>query len=225
VAGLRARVCSVFEPQTSLAGHPDRLRWNARYEDGFVPSFAAHPLALHALWADLRAPGPQAPLLPPGPVLDLASGPSGSVLLAASAGRLVTAVDVSDGALRLLGAEASRRGLLDLVSLVHADLQVWRPPRGTHALVLCTGYWDRALFGAAADAVAPGGLLGWEAFSTDALRSRPSMPAAWCLEPGEPASLLPAEFAVSYQSDLPGGEATAKRQMLAWRRTANEWRS
>jgi hypothetical protein len=32
-----------------LAGHPDRLRWNARYEGGYMPSFAAHPLAEVAL--------------------------------------------------------------------------------------------------------------------------------------------------------------------------------
>ena len=36
-----------------LAGHPDQLRWNARYESGGKPSFAAHPLATFALSAPL----------------------------------------------------------------------------------------------------------------------------------------------------------------------------
>lgn len=111
----------------------------------------------------------------------MASGPSGSVLLAAAAGLRVTAVDASDVALCLLGKEASRRRLIELISLVHADLGVWRPQPGGCSLVLCTGYWDRGLFAAAADAVAPGGLLAWEAFTADALRVRPGMPSAWCL--------------------------------------------
>ena len=54
---------------------------------------------------------------PRGPVLELASGPSGSALAAAAAGRNVTAVDVSDVALDMLAAEAQRRGVLgDLIT-------------------------------------------------------------------------------------------------------------
>ena len=82
-------------------GHPDRVRWNARYADGFVPSFAPHPLAVRALAMEL----------PDGPVADLACGASGSALLAAARGRQVTAVDVSELALGMLGDEARRRGL------------------------------------------------------------------------------------------------------------------
>ena len=58
-----------------LAGHQDRMRWNARYGSDFEPSFEPHPLAVRAL--SLR--------LPDGPVADLACGPSGSALLAADA--------------------------------------------------------------------------------------------------------------------------------------------
>ena len=100
-------------------GHPDQLRWNARYATGFVPSFTPHPLAVRALATDL----------PDGPVADLACGPSGSALLAAAHGRPVTAVDISELALGLLGDEARRRGLDHLVTLIHADLAAWRPPR------------------------------------------------------------------------------------------------
>lgn len=184
-----------------LAEHPDRLRWNARYGDAPEVS-SAHPLAERAL----------ALPLPDGGVLDLASGPSGSALLAAAAGRRVTAVDISETALDRLAAEARRRGLGSLVTTVQADLGRWRPEAPGYALVLCTGFWDRAVFGRAAGAVLPGGLLGWEAFTEDARRDRPRMPAEWCLAPGEPASLLPDGFTVLDQADVP---STGKRRLLA----------
>ena len=190
-------------------GHPDRLRWNARYASGFVPSFTPHPLAVRALATDP----------PDGPVADLACGPSGSALLAATQGRQVTAVDISELALELLGDEARRRGLDRLVTLIHADLAAWPLRPRSHALVLCTGFWDRAVFAAAADAVAPGGLLGWEAFTIAARSARPGLPREWCLGDGEPACMLPAGFAVLDQHDLPDHETGARRQMLARRRT------
>src|SRR2546429_277948 len=80
--------------------HPDRIRWNAKYGTGFAPSFRPHPLAVRALALGL----------PDGPVADLACGPSGAALMAAEQGRRVTAVDVSEVALGLLGAEAGRAG-------------------------------------------------------------------------------------------------------------------
>ena len=184
--------------------HPDRLRWNARYASGFVPSFAPHPLAIRALAMDL----------PHGPVADLACGPSGSALLAAAHGRQVTAVDVSELALRLLGDEARRRGLDHLVILIHADLAVWPLPPRSQALVLCTGFWARDVFVTAAEAVSSGGVLGWEAFTAEARRERPGLSPDWCLAPGEPASLLPAGFTVLDQQDQPG---LIRRQLLARR--------
>jgi SAM-dependent methyltransferase len=184
--------------------HPDRLRWNAKYASGFEPSFRAHPLAVRALAANL----------PDGPVADLACGPSGAALLAAANGRQVTAVDISEAALRLLGDEAGRRGLGHLITLVHADLSAWSPEPRSYALVLCTRFWLPGIFTAAAGAVADGGLLAWEALTAEARRTRPGLPAEWCLAPGEPASLLPPAFTVLDQTDLPGHEL---RQMLARR--------
>jgi SAM-dependent methyltransferase len=188
-----------------LAGHPDRLKWNARYADR-PPSFDPHPLAVLAVSMPL----------PPGPVLELACGPSGSALLAAGQGRPVTAVDASDLALRLLAAEAARRGTGGQITLVHADLERWRPP-GSFALVLCTGYWDPALFGAAAVAVTGGGLLAWEALTASARLGRPGLNPAWCLGPGEPASLLPAGFAqLSEPAQAQAGNG-GRRRLLARR--------
>jgi SAM-dependent methyltransferase len=187
--------------------HPDRIKWNARYTTGFVPSFTAHPLAVRALSMDL----------PAGPVADLACGPSGSALLGAANGRQVAAVDVSEVALWLLGDEARRRGLGDLITLVHADLLAWSPEPGSYALVLCTGFWASAVFTAAAGAVAGGGLLAWQAYTAQARGSHPSLAPEWCLASGEPASLLPPGFTVIDQSDVPGREQPVTRQMLARR--------
>jgi len=187
--------------------HADRIRWNAKWAAGPAPSFTPHPLAVRALALDL----------PEGPVADLACGPSGAVLLAAAQGRPVTAVDVSEIALGLLGEEARRRGLSQLVTLVHADLAAWSPEPGRYALVLGTGFWLSAVFAAAAAAVADGGLLAWAALTAEARRAHPELPPQWCLAPGEPASLLPPGFTLIDQSDVPG---RARRQMLARRRAA-----
>jgi SAM-dependent methyltransferase len=159
-----------------LAGHPDRERWNARY-GGRQVSFEPHPVAVQAL--ALR--------LPDGRAADLACGPGGNALLAAAAGWPVTAVDIADVALGLLAGEASRRGLSGLITCVQADLAAWRPEPGSYALVLCTGFWDRAVFAAAAGAVAAGGALGWEALTAGAWRAaRPQASPA-----GQAARLTP----------------------------------
>jgi SAM-dependent methyltransferase len=189
--------------------HPDRIKWNAKYASGFVPSFRPHPLASRAL-----ALGP-----PDGPVADLACGPSGSALLAAERGRRVTAVDVSEVALGLLGAEARRRGLDHLIALVHANLSAWAPEPRSYALVLAIGFWDATVFRAAADAVADGGLLAWEALTEEARRRHPDLPPEFCAGRDEPASLLPPGFAVLDQSEVP---ARARRRLLARRDPANQ---
>jgi SAM-dependent methyltransferase len=182
--------------------HPDRIKWNAKYGADFVPSFRPHLLAARAL----------ALVLPDGPVADLACGPSGSALLAAERGRRVTAVDVSEVALGLLGAEAERRGLGHLITLVHADLSGWAPEPRSHALVLATGFWDANVFRTAAGAVADSGLLAWEALTAEARWRHPGLPPEFCVGPGEPASLLPPGFGVLDQSEVPG---RARRRMLA----------
>jgi SAM-dependent methyltransferase len=185
-------------------GHPDRIRWNARYAARSVPSFTPHPLAVRALALDL----------PDGPVAELACGPSGSALLAAAHGRRVIAVDISEVALRLLGDEASRRGLGHLITVAHADLSAWSPEPRSHALVLCTRFWLAAAFTAAASAVADGGLLAWQAYTAEGRRAHPGLDPRWCLAPGEPASLLPAAFTLLDQGPVPGRD---QRFMLARR--------
>jgi SAM-dependent methyltransferase len=184
--------------------HPDRIRWNAKYGAGFTPSFRPHPLAARALALDP----------PDGPVADLACGPSGAALLAAEQGRRVAAVDVSDVALGLLGEEARRRGLDHLITLVHADLSGWAPEPRSYALVLGIGFWDAGVFAVAAAAVADGGLMAWEALTAEARHRHPDLPPEFCVGSGEPASLLPGDFTVIDQGDVPH---RARRFLLARR--------
>jgi Methyltransferase domain len=201
-------------PRAELAGHPDRLRWNARYGGDYAPEFRPHPLAVEALR-----------LAPSGdPVLELAAGPSGSALQAAADGHPVTVVDISDTGLSLLAAEADRRGLAGRLRLVQADLATWAAGPDRYALVLCTNFWERAVFGAALAAVNDGGVLGWESLTDAARRGRPDLPVQWCVGPGEPASLLPSgQFDVLDQHDVPSppGQPAVRRQLLARRRFAS----
>ena len=169
-----------------------------------MPFFRPHPLAVRALALGR----------PAGPVADLACGPSGSALLAAERGCRVTAVDVSEVALGLLGDEARRRGLGHLITVVHADLAAWSPEPRSYAVMLCTRFWLPAAFAAAAGAVADGGLLAWQAYTAEARRAHPSLAAEWCLAPGEPASLLPPGFTLLDQGLVPGRD---QRFMLARR--------
>jgi hypothetical protein len=80
--------------------------------------------------------------------------------------------------------------------------------------VLCTGFWLTAAFAVAAAAVADGGLLAWQAYTAEGRLAHPSLDPRWCLAPGEPASLLPAGFALLDQADVPGRD---QRLMLARR--------
>ena len=80
--------------------------------------------------------------------------------------------------------------------------------------MLAIGYWDVTVFATAADAVADGGLLAWEALTAEALRRHPDLAPEFCLGPGEPTSLLPSSFTVIDQSDVPH---RARRRLLARR--------
>ncbi|MFC4001202.1 methyltransferase domain-containing protein [Prauserella oleivorans] len=162
-----------------MPGHPDRLRWNARYA-GSVPTFTPHPLVARALAAGL----------PDGPVLELACGRSGSALELAAAGRRVVAVDVSDVALGQLAAEAHRRGLAAVITCVQADAGECRPQPGGYALVLATRFWDEHVFDAGARAVSPGGLLAWEALAQG------EDPRPYHVPHGELAHRLPPGYTV-----------------------------
>ncbi|WP_410575711.1 class I SAM-dependent methyltransferase [Amycolatopsis sp. cmx-4-61] len=147
-------------------------------------------------------------------MLELASGPSSALVEFAARGRSVTAIDVSDAALRRLEQLAMRRDVLARLSLVHADLGAWRADGPNYALVVCRYFWDPAVFLEACRAVAPGGLILWEA---PVAAGRSHVRASWCLAPGEPAALLPPDFHVLRADDLPQrnahGMETARRMI------------
>lgn len=191
-----------------LQGHPDRERWNARYA-AEPPRFEPHPLVAAALAAGM----------PDGPVLELACGRSGSALALAAAGRRVTAVDISDLALRQLRAEARRRNLDDLLECVLADVPSYDPGRERYALVLATHYWDAAAFDAACGAVAPEGLLGWEA-----LAYQPGVdtePGPWRVVHGDLSARLPARFVVLEETAQQAGTRRSTRLLARASRVAH----
>lgn len=112
----------------ALREHPNRVDWNARYER----AGSAHaPFAPVPWLADVLRAG-----VPDGPVLELASGRSGTALALAAHSRQVTAIDVSDVALLQLDSEAVRRGVADRLNLVQADLGCWEPGETRFALAV-----------------------------------------------------------------------------------------
>ncbi len=102
--------------------------------------------------------------LPPGTALDAGCGEGADALWLAERGWRVTAVDFSTVALERGAAHARERGLDDLITWLHADLDEWTP--GEERFDLVTAHYlhsrgaDRvALFERLAAAVAPGGTL------------------------------------------------------------------
>ena len=183
--------------------HPDRRRWNDRY--GTVePSFQPHALLL--LLSRLE--------LPEGPVLELASGASGTALALAARGRRVVAVDISDVGLAQLGREARGRDLTANVAPLVADLESFEPPLAHFAIVIATRYWSPTVFTRGCGAVAPGGILAWEAFTRHHQRHAPSFPEAYCLGDSEP--VVPPSFATLVRRDMDDGR-TATRWLVARR--------
>ena len=153
--------------------------------------------------------------------MELACGVSGNALALAMGGREVLAVDVSDVALGRLKAEAQARGVSDRINSVQADLAMWRPPEDRRfALVLCDMYWDRTVFEYAWPVVEEGGLIAWQAFNTDQVKYRPTIRLKFCLQYGEPGSLLPEGFTMVAEQDVDDGHR-AVRRLIARREGEN----
>jgi len=100
--------------------------------------------------------------LEPGRALDLATGDGRNAVWLASRGWVTTAVDFSRIALDRARALADHAGAS--VTWVHEDLLAWRPPARSFDLVMLAFLHLPAaerqhVYGAAADAVAPGGHL------------------------------------------------------------------
>lgn len=140
--------------------------------------------------ASIRGPAPwvldNADLLRPGMrVLDVAAGRGRHALLFAAAGWPVTAIDRDGARLAALAAVAARLGW-PLTTEVR-DLETAAADLGTDAydLIVVTHYLHRPLMPAIVRALAPGGLLVYETFTTaQAARGKPTNPD-YLLQPGE----------------------------------------
>ncbi|SVB20031.1 uncharacterized protein METZ01_LOCUS172885 [marine metagenome] len=181
----------------------DQRKWNERYRtESQLRRFDPSPVFEEAMAAGI----------PDGSVMELACGVSGNALALAMGGREVLAVDVSDVALGQLQAEAQARGVSDRINCVQTDLAMWRPPEDRRfALVLCVMYWDRTVFQYAWPAVQEGGLIAWQAFNTDQVKYRPIIQPKFCLQCGEPASLLPEGFTMVSEHDVDDGHRAVRR--------------
>lgn len=130
----------------------------------------------------LRGPAPwlidHADLLPRGgKVLDVACGRGRHALLMASAGFDVRAIDRNPEAIEFLQVTARRLNLHVDAAIV--DLETEPPPglAGTFDAILVFNYLHRPLMPALRDAVAPGGRIFYETFTTrQAERGHPKNP-------------------------------------------------
>ena len=163
------------------------------------------------------------PLLPMGPALDLACGSGRHTLLLAARGQAVTAVDGSRVALDVLERRARElhygvsrigdRGRIAAPSLgmqlVQADLEHAALPESSFSLILCLHYLQRSLFAAMQAALAPGGMLLFETYTTAQIESAggPKNPA-YLLEIGELRTAFP-ELRIVFYRELRAGKGIA----------------
>lgn len=137
---------------------PARERWNARYRKAGFQPLAGEPSAWlvehRVLLGQVRA-GARRPR-----ALDVACGDGSDARMLAEIGFEVVALDISDVAADAVGSAAAQHGLA--IEARAVDLEREPLPAGGHDVVICMSYLQRDLFGALADALAPGGLLLYE---------------------------------------------------------------
>lgn len=147
--------------------------------------------------ADLLRPGMR--------VLDVAAGNGRHARLFAAAGWPVTAIDRDAERMAALAAEAARRHW-PLTTVVR-DLETGTADLGEAAwdLLVVTHYLHRPLMPVLVRALAPGGVLLYETFTTaQAARGRPTNPA-FRLLPGElPRLVAPLEVVRQREGDVEG---------------------
>lgn len=162
---------------------------------------SAQPIHGPAGWllenADLLRPGMR--------VADVAAGRGRHALLLAAAGFDVTAVDLDAASLARAADQAARCGWT-LTTEVR-DLEVAGADLGDAVFdaMVVTHYLHRPLFPAIVRALAPGGVLVYETFTTaQALRGKPTNPA-FLLEPGElPRLVAPLDVVRSREGEVDG---------------------
>lgn len=177
--GIRSRHAAVFLARAGVTGVVNMAggmsRWTGAREHGPGPIDGPSSWLLS-----------NADLLPRrGRALDVACGRGRHALLLAGAGFRVDAVDRDEARVAALAAVAERLGLP--VEARVRDLETGEVSLGDdeYDVVLVFHYLHRPLFPALARALAPGGLLLYETFTTaQAGRGKPTNPD-FLLEPGE----------------------------------------
>jgi len=159
-----------------------------------------------------------------GPVLDLACGRGRHALAAAAEGVDVVAVDRDADALASLAATAAHRGLQGRIEVHALDLESAAPPalpRAPYAAILVFRYLHRPLAPRLAAALAPGGLLLYETFTT-AQRGLGWGPSrdAFLLAPGELPTLFPTLDVETFEEGLTDEPDPAFTARLRARRPA-----
>ena len=137
------------------------------------------------------------PLLPAGPVLDVACGGGRHARWFASRAREVDAVDRDAAAIEALKDVPHVRALC-------ADVEnaSWPYAPGRYAAVVVANYLHRPLFAHLLDALAPGGVLLYETFAAGNERyGKPSNPD-FLLRPGELLEVVRGKLRVVAYEDL-----------------------
>jgi tellurite methyltransferase len=189
------------------------IEWDARHREA-AKSQPEEPASIIMEWL---------PLLPRGPVLDIACGMGRNTLLLAARGDAVTAVDWSGTAFEILETCARKAKLTVLrtdssaiavphasgIRMIQANLEELRLPEAFFSLILCFHYLQRALFPQIARALRPGGLLFFETY-TRAQLDCPGGPRnpAFLLEPGELRNAFP-ELRTLFYRELHAGQGIA----------------
>lgn len=189
----------------SDAANPARERWNKRFAAADRAPAQGAPsewlLDNEELLRSVAAPGRRA--------LDVAAGNGRNALYLASLGFAVDALDISDVALDQLRAAAGERDLP--VDALLTDLEEDGLPAGAYDVVVNMNYLQRDLFGALAEAVAPGGLLVFETFGpaqVDELGG--STNPAFVLGPGELREAFAGLEVVRYEEGVAGRSGRPK---------------
>ena len=128
--------------------HADRERWDTRYRTG---GYSRTPSRFVASYAPSPRQGARA--------VDIACGAGRNTLHLATLGYQVDAVDVSPEALAVLRREAERLGVADRLTIIEADLDVWRPAPNYYDLAVQIGFYDPWLLPSLGAAVVRGGLV------------------------------------------------------------------
>jgi 2-polyprenyl-3-methyl-5-hydroxy-6-metoxy-1,4-benzoquinol methylase len=136
---------------TGASRDEHRRRWDERHGERTIESAEPNPILVA-----------EAAKLSPGTALDVGCGDGTNAAWLASRGWRVTGVDWSGVA--LAKAQASAEGAGVTADWIEADLMTWTPPAGAFDLVTIVYLHlpvpeRRAVYRAAATAVAPGGML------------------------------------------------------------------